>query len=159
MATIRPFLAFVLLFVGVVLVFLGLTRGLGITPYSVLVSIVAIAALLYTGGIWFGGSPPRTRVTSATGDGSPILFDIQGRFVSGPHAGQPVASWFPEALRAEVERHCAAVLAGRSERFAYICDGNPMVFEALPVRSADGAVVYGLLVPVSAGTGVVAAAV
>jgi hypothetical protein len=31
------------------------------------------------------------------------------------------------------------------------------VFEALPVRSADGAIIYGLLVPAGAGTEVVAA--
>jgi hypothetical protein len=35
----------------------------------------------------------------------------------------------------------------------------PVVFEALPVRSAEGAIVYGLLVPAGARTGVVAAAV
>jgi hypothetical protein len=85
MANVRRLLAFVLLVAGVVLVVLGLTRALGITPYSVLVCIVAIVALLYTRGIWFGAPPPRSRVTSATGDGSPILFDVNGLVVSGPH--------------------------------------------------------------------------
>lgn len=112
---------------------------------------MAIGALLYTGGIWFGAPPPRTRVTSATGDGSPILFDVYGRLVSGPHAGEPVASRFPEAARPDVERHCAIVFSGRCARFPCVCDGTPVVFEALPVRSADGAIVYSLLVPAGAG--------
>jgi hypothetical protein len=57
-----------------------------------------------------------------------------------------------------VERHCATVLAGRPARFPSICDGKPVVFEALPVRSADGVIVYGLFVAAGARTGVVAAA-
>ena len=158
MANARAVLAFVLLLVGVTLVFLGLTRALGFTLLGVLVSVVAIAALLFTGGVWFGGAAPRTDVTSASGEGSPILFDVHGRLVSGPGAGQPVASRFPEIVRLEVERHCATVLAGRAARFPCIFDGKPIVFEALPVRTADGAIVYGLFVPAGARTGVVAAA-
>jgi hypothetical protein len=158
MSNLRRVLAFVLLLVGVTLVFVGLTRAVGFTPLGIMVSVVAIAALLFTGGVWFGAPPPRTHVTSATGNGSPILFDIHGRLVAGPTAGQPVASRFPDAARADVERQCAAVLAGRSARFPCICDGTPVVFEALPVRSADGAIVYGLFVPAGARTGVVAAA-
>ena len=158
MANARAVLAFVLLLVGVTLVFLGLTRALGFTLLGVLVSVVAIAALLFTGGVWFGGAAPRTDVTSASGEGSPILFDVHGRLVSGPGAGQPVASRFPEIVRLEVERHCATVLAGRAARFPCIFDGKPIVFEALPVRTADGAILYGLFVPAGARTGVVAAA-
>ena len=157
MASVRQPLPFVLLPVGVALIFLGLTRALGITPYGVLVSLVAISALLLTGGIWFGAPAPRTRVTSSTRDGSPILFDVQGRLVSGPHAGQPVTSRFPEAERPDIERHCATVLAGRTARFPCVWDGTPIVFEALPVRSADGAIVYGLLVPAGAPAEIVAA--
>jgi hypothetical protein len=158
MANVRAIVAFVLLLVGVTLVFLGLTRALGFTPLGVLVSVVAIAALLFTGGVWFGGGAPRTHATSTTGDGSPILFDLHGRLVSGPSAGQPVASRFPEAVRLEVERHCAAVLAGRPARFPCTVQGKPVIVEALPVRSADGVIVYGLFVPEGAKTGVVAAA-
>ena len=158
MANVRPVLAFVLLLVGVTLVFLGLTQALGFTPLGVLVSVVAIAALLFTGGVWFGGAAPRTQVPAATGDASPILFDVHGRLVSGASAGQPVASRFPDVVRLEVERHCATVLAGRAARFPCICNGQPVVFEALPVRSADGVIVYGLFVPAGASTGVVAAA-
>jgi hypothetical protein len=156
MAIVRRLFTFVLPVVGVALVFLGLTRALGITPYGVLVSLAAVVALLFTGGVWFGGIPPRTGVTSATGDGSPILFDLQGRLVSGPHAGQPVTSRFPDAARLEIERLCATVLAGRAARFPCVWDGTAVVFEALPVRSADGAIVYGLLVPAGAGAEVVA---
>ena len=157
MAIVSRRFTFVLPVVGIALVFLGLTRALGITPHGVLVSLAAIAALLFTGGIWFGGTPPRTRVTSTTSDGSPILFDLQGRLVSGLHAGQPVTSRFPEAARLEVEHHCATVLAGRAARFPCVWDGTAVVFEALPVRSADGAIIYGLLVPAGTGTEVVAA--
>ena len=157
MANVKRLLCFVLLLVGVALIFMGLTRARGITPYGVLVSLVAIGGLLLTGGIWFGAPPPRTHVTSATGDGSPILFDLQGRLVSGPHAGQPVTCRFPEAARLDVERHCVTVLAGRVARFPCVRDGSPIVFEGLPVRSADGVIVYGLLVPAGARTGIVAA--
>jgi hypothetical protein len=158
MANVRSVVAVILLLVGVTLMFLGLTRALGFTPLGVLVSAIAIAALLFTGGVWFGVAAPRTHVTSATDDGPPILFDVHGRLVSGPRAGQPVASRFPETMRLEVERHCATVLAGRPARFPCICDGKPVVLEALPVRSADGVIVYGLFVPAGAKTGVVAAA-
>lgn len=154
----RRVLAFVLLLVGITLVFVGLSRALGFTPLGVMVSVVAIAALLFTGGVWFGTPVTLSHAPSATGSGSPILFDMNGRLVSGPNAGQPVASRFPEAVRAEVEGHCATVLAGRPARFPCICEGKPVLFEALPVRSADGAIVYGLFVPAGARTGVVAAA-
>ena len=157
MANVRRPLAFVLLLGGVALIFLGLTRAVGVTRSGVLVSLVAIGALLLTGGIWFGAPAPRTRVTSAADDGSPILFDVQGRLVSGPHAGQPVTSRFPEAARLEVERHCVTVLAGRAARFPCVWDGTPIMFEGLPVRSADGVIVYGLLMPAAARTGIVAA--
>ena len=153
MANVRRPLAVVLLLVGVALISLGLTRALGITPSGVLVSLAAIGALLLTGGIWFGAPAPRTRGTSATADGAPILFDVQGRLVSGPHAGQPVTSRFPEAARLDVERHCVTVLAGRAARFPCVWDGTPIVFDGLPVRSADGVIVYGLLVPAGARTG------
>lgn len=159
MANVRQVLAFVLLLAGFTLVFLGLTRALGVTPLGILVSVVAVAALLFTGGIWFGERAPRPpAVISAASDGSPILFDVHRRLVSGPHAGEPVVSRFPEAIRFEVERHCATVLAGHPARFPCTCDGKPVVFEALPVRSADGAIVYGLFVPAGASTGVVAPA-
>jgi hypothetical protein len=156
MAIVRRPLPFVLLLVGVALISLGLARALGITPYGVLVSIAAIGALLLTGGIWFGAPAPRTGVTSAAGDGSPILFDLQGRLVSGPDAGQPVTSRFPEAARLDVERHCVTVLAGHAARFPCVWEGTPIVFDGLPVRSADGVIVYGLLVPSGARNGVVA---
>jgi len=158
MANVRRPLPFVLLLIGVALIYVGLVRALGITPYGVLVGVAATGALLLTGGIWFGASAPRTRVTSATGDGSPILFDLQGRLVSGPDAGQPVTSRFPEAARPDVERQCVTVLAGRAARFPCVWDGTAIVFDGLPVRSADGVIVYGLLVPAGLRSGIAAAA-
>ena len=156
MASVRRALPVVLLIVGVSLISLALTRALGPAPYGLLVSLVAIGALLLTGGIWFGAPAPRTGATSTAGDVSPILFDLQGRLVSGPDTGQPVTSRFPEAARLDVERHCVTVLAGHAAQFPCVWDGTPIVFDALPVRSADGVIVYGLLVPAGARHGVVA---
>jgi hypothetical protein len=157
MGNVSRLLAFVLLLAGGTLVFLGLTRAMGLTPFGILVSVVAIGALLFTGAVWFGGPAPRTHVPPLADDGFPILFDVHGRLVSGPHAGQPVASRFPQAVRSEVECHCATVLAGRPARFPCIFDGKPVLFDALPVRSAEGAVLYGLLVASGSRSGVVAA--
>jgi hypothetical protein len=87
MANVKRIIAFVLVLVGITLVSLGLTRALGFTPVGMVVGVATIAALLFTGGLWFGAPAPRTHVTSATGDESPILFDVHGCLVSGPNAG------------------------------------------------------------------------
>ena len=52
---------------------------------------------------------------------------------------------FPEMLRAEIEQRCAVALAGTSTRFPCLHNGRMMVFDAVPVRTADGAVIYGIL--------------
>jgi hypothetical protein len=147
MAHLQRFVSFALLILGVTLVFLGLTRSLGVTPVSVLASVAAIAALLYTGGAWFGSAAPRpTAVSSPAAAPGPILFGLDGRMIAGPAAGQPVASQFPESLRPDIERHCAAALAGRTARFLGTRDGRSLTFDVLPVLGADGTVVYGVVV-------------
>ena len=52
----------------------------------------------------------------------------------------------PETLGTEVNQGCAAALTGVAGRVAGNHDGRPVTFEFLPVRSSNGAVVYGLLV-------------
>ena len=148
MPNLQRFASVTLLILGVALVFLGLTRSLGVTPLGVIASVAAIAALLYTGGVWFGSSasPPVARARGTATD--PMLFDTRGRLIAGPAAGDPVASQFPESLRLEIERHCAAVFAGRTARFLGSRDGRPLTFDVLPVLGADGAIVYGVVVSV-----------
>jgi hypothetical protein len=151
MAHLRRFVSVALLILGVTLVFLGLTRSLGVTLASVLASVAAIAALLYTGGVWFGSAAPQPRVISfAPGAAGPILFDRDGRLIAGPAAGQPVASQFPDSLRPDIERHCAAALAGRTARFLCPRDGRPLTFDVFPVLGADGTIVYGVVVSIDA---------
>jgi hypothetical protein len=156
MAHLQRLIAFALLSLGVALVFLGLTRSLGFTPGSVLVSVVAIAALLYTGGVWFGAAGGRGRAASLVGLDGPLLFDVHGRLVGGAAAGQPVASQFPESARGDIERSCAAALAGRTGRFPSTRAGASVVVDVLPVLGADGTIVYGILVPAESGSAVAA---
>jgi hypothetical protein len=157
MAHPKRLIAFTLLCLGMALVFLGLTRSLGFTPWSVLVSVVAIAALLYTGGVWFGASGGRDRADSRVTLEGPLLFDVHSRLVGGAAAGQSVASQFPEIIRLDLERSCAAALAGRPARVPYSRDGAIAVVDVLPVLGADGTIVYGILVPAESGSAVAAA--
>jgi hypothetical protein len=151
MAHLQRLVSFALLILGVALVFLGLTRSLGVTPISVLASVAAIAALLYTGGVWFGSAGPRPQAASLPpGAAGLILFGRDGRVIAGPAAGQPVASQFPESLRPDIERHCAAVFAGRTARFLSTRDRRPLTFDLLPVLGADGTIAYGVVVSLDA---------
>jgi hypothetical protein len=160
MAHLQRFVSVALLILGVTLVFLGLTKSLGVTPVSVLASAAAIAALLYTGGVWFGSAAPRSKVVSLPpGAADSILFDRKGRLIAGPAAGQPVASQFPESLRPDIERHCAAALAGRTARFLATRDGRPLTFDVLPVLGADGTIAYGVVLSLDADAALAAAAV
>jgi hypothetical protein len=45
-----------------------------------------------------------------------------------------------------VTERCGAAMAGVAGRVARDHNGRPVTFEFLPVRSSNGAVVYGLLV-------------
>ena len=154
MPNVQRFASVTLLVLGVALVFLGLTRSLGVTPLGVIASVAAIAALLYTGGVWFGSSAsqPVARAPRAATD--PMLFDTRGRLIAGPAAGHPVASQFPESLRLEIERHCEAVFTGRTARFPCTRDGQALVFDVLPIHDAAGTVIYGIVVPLGKGTAV-----
>ena len=141
MADIKQLLSSVLLALGVMLVFLGLVSAVGFTPGGVVASIAAIGALLYAGGVWFA-----TPAAAAATPAHPlIVFNRERVLVTGPGMGQSVLAQFPESARPEIERRCAAALAGMGARFPCFYDGRMVVFDALPVRSADGEVVYGIL--------------
>jgi hypothetical protein len=132
----------VLMALGVLLVFLGVTAALGSTIIGTVASAAAIAGLLYVGGLWFGTAAPASPTMAAV----PILvFDHERRVVSGGVIGQPLSLHFPEILRAEIDRRCADALRGTSARFPCLQNGKMVVFDAIPVRTADGTIVYGIL--------------
>ena len=142
-----------LLGLGGLLVFFGLNAALGFTPGGAFASLTVIGALLYSGAVWFAPAllaDARASASQATPSTAeltvPIVFDRDGRVVSGAACGQSLAARFPETLRTEVNQGCAAALAGVAGRVAGDHDGRPVTFEFLPVRSSNGAVVYGLLV-------------
>ena len=127
--------AYVLLVLGVCLVFAGLTSALGFSVSGVITSAAAIAALLYAGGVWFGPSP--------RGDASVVLFTPQLIVAAGPFAGRPLSDLFPAAQRGAIESHCRAALGGQAQRFSPVAGKT---FDAAPVRGADGVITYGILI-------------
>lgn len=139
--------SWVLLAGGIVLVFAGLTSALGFSTSGIVASAAAIAALLYAGAVWFGGSP---RV-----DDSVVLFTPQLTVAVGPLAGRALVDLFPIPLRKEIDAHCRAALAGRPNRFS---SESGRTFEAAPVHGADGIVVYGILISGAATSAPAAAA-
>jgi len=118
---------------GVALVFAGLASGLGYSPGGVIASGAAIVALLYAGGVWFGGA--------SQADRSVLLFTRALAVASGPLAGRAVADLFASGMRAGIEEGCRKALLGEPSRFT--CGSQ--VFTASPVRSPEGAIVYGVL--------------
>lgn len=124
----------VLLAGGVFMVFAGLSSALGFSLSGMIASTAAIAALLYAGGVWFGDAPHV--------DPAVVLFTPALVIASGPLAGRPVADIYPETIRREIEARCRAALAGQASHFS--CEPGHE-FQATPVRSADGAVIFGLL--------------
>jgi hypothetical protein len=132
-------ISFVLLAGGVVLVFAGLTAALGFSTSGVIASAAAIAALLYAGGVWFGAS--------ARGEAAVVLFTPQLTVAAGPFTGRLVADLYPEPMRREIDERCRAAFDGQSVRFT---PAPGRTFETAPVRAADGAIVYGILIAAAA---------
>src|SRR5689334_10582921 len=125
----------VLLAGGVFLVFSGLTSALGYSTGGIVATLAAIAALLYAGGVWFGGAPNT--------DVSLVLYTPSLTIANGPLAGHAITDLFPDHMRSEIDIQCRVALSGHTARFA--CGkGGEKTFEASPVRTADGLVVYGL---------------
>jgi hypothetical protein len=126
-----------LLAAGVVLVFAGLTSALGFSVWGLTASAAAVAALLYAGGVWAGGAPHA--------DPSFVLFTRGLTIAAGPLAGRPVAGLFPDTHRGEIEGRCRQALEGFGSRFTCGSGAGARTFEAAPIRTAEGAVVYGVL--------------
>lgn len=119
---------------GVVLVFAGLSSALGFTLSGMIASTAAIAALLYAGGVWFGEAP--------RADAGLILFTPALVIANGPMAGRPVVDLYPDAMHREIDARCRAALDGQPSHFS--CEPGG-AFHAMPVRAANGAVLFGLL--------------
>jgi len=98
MGSVKRITSSVLLAAGIVFVFAGLTRAMGISAATVAISVIAIAALLYAGGIWFGGAPPDI---STAGAAVVIVFDRWLNVTAGKAPGTSLLLHFPEPLRPE----------------------------------------------------------
>lgn len=140
----RP-LSLVCLAGGVILVFFGLSTAVGFSAGGVFASAAAIAALMYSGAVWFGAPPP----SSCHGRDRVYVFDRSLREVCGPRRGQPVSAAFPIADRATLEGECWAALAGEGARFTCGAGPSKSQFDVLPVRTIDGAISYGILIDVA----------
>jgi hypothetical protein len=134
----KRLLSTALLAVGVILVFTGLSAALGFTLLGMAASIAVIVALLYAGAVWVAPAPPAN--TSGI-----FLFDRNGLVVQGAQTGAPISAQFPASIRDDIERRCHAALAGHASRFVCSDNGRLTAFEAVPVRGADGAILYGVL--------------
>ena len=135
------FASTVLLAGGVVLVFAGLSSALGFSPGGIVASLAAIAGLLYAGAVWFA---PRVAIDPVSADAA-VVFNRQLFVASGRSGGQPLASLFSPEQRADLEQRCREALDGRAVRFACAARGAAQLFEAVPVRGADGTIRYGIL--------------
>jgi hypothetical protein len=131
-----------LLAAGLVLVFAGLNHALGYSAPAMAASVAVIVALLYAGGVWFGGAP----AVAPAGAASVTVFDRDLRVVAGAASAARVTQRFPAALRPEIEARCQAALRGESARFTCEMDGRLVTFDAAPIAAASGQILYGVLI-------------
>lgn len=143
----RPATSSILLASGMVFVFVGLSAALGFGTGGVLASIAVIAALLYAGGLWFGGAPA---MLVPSGSETVIVFDRSLRIAAGAAPGTPILNQFPAALRPEIEMRCRLALKGEHTHFDCEHAGTRMSFDISPVQSIQGMVLYGVII---AGSG------
>jgi hypothetical protein len=136
-------LSSVLLALGILLVFAGLSAAMGYTVPGMIASVGVIAALLYAGSVWFN-TPPY--VVAPAGAETVLVFDRELHVAAGPGAGAPLLPRFPAELRPEIEVRCWAALRGESHRF--VCDARDarLIIETAPVASVTGVVLYGTLI-------------
>jgi hypothetical protein len=132
---------------GVVVLFAGLSAALGSGAQGIVVSIAVMAALLYAGGVWFGGTP---LMLAPAGAEIVIVFDRSLRVTAGPAPGTPLLARFPEPLRPEIEMRCRLALQGEHTHFDCEHAGARMSFDISPVHTIQGLVLYGVLI---AGSG------
>jgi hypothetical protein len=120
---------------GLGLVFAGLSAAFAYSLSGMVASGALMGALLYAGGVWLGAPPPRA-------DPQVLLFTRALAVASGPSQGRPLRELFPAALHAAIEQACRDALEGRAAR---LTPSPGSTFAVSPVRSPEGAVVYGLL--------------
>lgn len=133
----------VLLACGVVLVFTGLSTAMGFSVASVVISIAAIAALLYAGGAWFSGA---SAPIAAAGGEVVIVFDRSLKVTAGASPGASILLQFPEPLRPEIEMRCRLALRGEHTHFECDYGGARISFDIGPAQSIQGIVMYGVLI-------------
>ncbi len=143
MPLVKRALSSVLLACGIVLVFAGLSTALGLTPAGMLASVAAIAALLYAGGVWFGGATPQLSVPGAD---TVVVFDRMLHVVTGPATGASLLSQFPAPIRPELEMRCRLALRGEHTHFSCEHAGARIAFDISPVQSINGIVLYGIVI-------------
>jgi len=143
MGPAKRIMSSVLLAGGVVLVFIGLSRSLGFSALAIVISIVAIAALLYAGGAWFGGGSASVATAGAE---TVIVFDRSLKVAAGRDPGTSLLLQFPEPLRPEIEMRCRLALRGEHTHFECEHAGARLAFDIGPVQSIQGVVVYGVLI-------------
>ncbi len=143
MTQLRRFASSLLLAVGLVLVFGGLSNSLGFSVGGMAASLAAIAALLYSGAVWFGAPPP---VAFPAGADTVVVFDHRLRVAAGAGQGTSLLTLFPDPIHAKIAEHCHVALRGEHTHFLCEHGGHRLAFDASPVPSATGAVHYGVLV-------------
>ena len=144
MRPLKRAFASVLLAGGLVLVFAGLSRAIGFTPTGILTSVAVMAALLYAGGMWFGGS--HLLQLTAPGATAVIVFDRFLNVVSGAAAGGSLLAQFPKPIRPELETRCQMALRGQHTCFSCEYGGARISFDISPVQTVSGVVIYGVVV-------------
>lgn len=147
MGPLKRLTSSVLLASGVVLVFMGLSRSMGFSTPAILISIAAIAALLFAGATWFGGVAP---LVPTAGSEIVIVFDGALKVAAGRDPGTSLLLQFPEPLRPEIEMRCRLALRGEHTHFECEHEGTRLAFDIGPVQSIQGVVVYGVLISGSA---------
>ena len=128
---------------GALLLFLGLIRALGLTPTEVL----ARPSRHCRADVCRRDSVRRRDGRPGQRDALPVLvFDRDHRVVSGAAAGQPLSPAVSrDAPRGRSNGVAPWPWRARRTRFPCLHNGKMMIFEAVPVRTADGTVVYGIL--------------
>jgi hypothetical protein len=127
---------------GVAVVFAGLIAALGGGLSGTIASAAVIAALLYAGALWFGGS---SAVVAAPGADTVIVFDRTLRVSAGPGHGASILLQFPEPLRPEIDLRCRLALEGQHTHFDCEHAGSRLSFDIAPVQTIRGVVVYGVV--------------
>jgi hypothetical protein len=152
MGSLRRALSSILLAAGIVTILAGLSAAFGFTPGGIVASVIAVATLLYAGGLWFGGT---SHQIAAPGADIVIVFDRSLKITAGPGPGTTVMMQFPEPLRPEIEMRCRLALRGEHTHFECEHGGARLAFEIAPIQSVQGVVTYGVLI---SGSGIISPA-